>query len=132
MMRVAEDFAFAWQEYGLERGSTLAAFLPSCRGFALGVWVATIIELACVPLSAKKLTVNSPGERDYPLKLFETSLVLVPRIGDAYKFDDLYPDLAKKIVSWSIQPRKFRESILMYSGIVREGPGHIVVGHVLA
>lgn len=97
MMTAARDIAFAWEEYGVERGSTLVAFLPSCAEFALGLWVAAILDLTFVPLDPPSLTVNGPGEKHYPLELLETSVVLVSNIRDAYNFDDLYPDLAKKI-----------------------------------
>lgn len=97
MMRAARDIAFVWEEYGVERGTTLVAFLPSCAELALGLWVAAILDLTFVPLNPTSLTVGGPGEQDYPLELLETSVVLVSNIRDAYNFDDLYPDLANKI-----------------------------------
>ena len=96
MMRAARDIAFVWEEYGVERGTTLVAFLPSCAELALGLWVAAILDLTFVPLDPGSLAVDSPREQDYPLELLKTSVVLVSNIRDAYNFDDLYPDLAKK------------------------------------
>jgi acyl-CoA synthetase (AMP-forming)/AMP-acid ligase II len=97
MMRAARDLALVWEEYGIKRGSTLVAFLPSCAEFALGLWIATILDLTFVPLDPTSLAVGSPGEQDYPLELLDTSIVLVSNLRDAYNFDDIYPDLAKKI-----------------------------------
>jgi acyl-CoA synthetase (AMP-forming)/AMP-acid ligase II len=97
MMRAARDIALVWEECGVERGSTLVAFLPSCAELALGLWIATILDLTFVPLDPTSLIVDSPREQDYPLELLETSIVLVSNLRDAYNFDDLYSDMAETI-----------------------------------
>jgi acyl-CoA synthetase (AMP-forming)/AMP-acid ligase II len=97
MMRVARDIALGWEEYGVERGGTLVAFLPNCAELALGLWIATILDLTFVPLNPASLAVNSSGEQDYPLELLETSIVLVSNLRDAYNFDDLYSDMAETV-----------------------------------
>jgi acyl-CoA synthetase (AMP-forming)/AMP-acid ligase II len=97
MMRAARDIALVWEEYGVERGSTLVAFLPNCAELALGFWIATILDLTFVPLDPTSLAVDSPGEQDYPLELLATSIVLVSNLRDAYNFDDIYSDMAASI-----------------------------------
>jgi acyl-CoA synthetase (AMP-forming)/AMP-acid ligase II len=97
MMRAARDLALVWEEYGIKRGDTLVAFLPSCAELALGFWIAAILELTFVPIDPTSLAVDSPGEHEYPLELLETSVVLVSNIKDAYNFDDLYPDTTQKM-----------------------------------
>lgn len=97
LMTAARDLAIAWEGYGVERGDTLVAFLPSCVEWALGFWVAAILELTFVPLDPISLAVNSGREQEYPLELLKTSIVLVSNIRDAYNFDELYSDLKKSV-----------------------------------
>lgn len=93
LMKAARDLAIVWEGYGVERGDTIVAFLPSCVEWALGLWVAAILELTFVPLDPMSLAVNSGREQAYPLDMLRTSIVLVSNIRDAYNFDELYPDL---------------------------------------
>ncbi|KAK6005429.1 hypothetical protein QM012_007071 [Aureobasidium pullulans] len=97
LMKAARDLAIVWAGYGVERGDTLVAFLPSCVEWALGFWIAAILELTFVPLDPMTLAVNSGREQEYPLELLKTSIVLVSNIRDAYNFDELYPDLKKSV-----------------------------------
>ncbi|KAG9548079.1 acetyl-CoA synthetase-like protein, partial [Aureobasidium melanogenum] len=97
LMKAARDLAIVWEGYGVERGDTLVAFLPSCAEWALGFWVAAILELTFVPLDPMSLAVNSGREQAYPLDILRTSIVLVSNIRDAYNFDELYPDLKKSV-----------------------------------
>jgi acyl-CoA synthetase (AMP-forming)/AMP-acid ligase II len=97
MMRAARDIALVWEEYGIERGGTLVAFLPNCAELALGLWIAAILDLTFVPLNPASLAVDSSGEQDYPLELLQTSIVLVSNLRDAYNFDDLYSDMAETV-----------------------------------
>lgn len=97
LMKAARDLAIVWEGYGAERGDTLVAFLPSCVEWALGFWVAAILELTFVPLDPMSLAVNSGREQEYPLELLKTSVVLVSNIRDAYNFDELYPDMKKSV-----------------------------------
>ncbi|CAD0082448.1 unnamed protein product [Aureobasidium vineae] len=97
LMRAARDLALVWEGYGIKRGDTLVAFLPSCAEWALGFWVAAILDLTFVPLDPATLVVSSPGEQEYPLELLKTSIVLVSNLRDAYNFDELYPDLTKAV-----------------------------------
>lgn len=97
LMKAARDLAILWEGYGVERGDTLVAFLPSCVEWALGFWVAAILELTFVPLDPTSLAVNSGREQEYSLELLKTSIVLVSNIRDAYNFDELYLDLKQSI-----------------------------------
>ncbi|KAH0108810.1 acetyl-CoA synthetase-like protein, partial [Aureobasidium melanogenum] len=97
LMKAARDLAIVWEGYGVGRGDTLVAFLPSCAEWALGFWVAAILELTFVPLDPMSLAVNSGREQAYPLDILRTSIVLVSNIRDAYNFDELYPDLKKSV-----------------------------------
>jgi acyl-CoA synthetase (AMP-forming)/AMP-acid ligase II len=97
MMRAARDIALVWEEYGIERGGTLVAFLPNCAELALGLWIAAILDLTFVPLNPASLAVDSSEEQDYPLELLQTSIVLVSNLRDAYNFDDLYSDMTETV-----------------------------------
>ncbi|KEQ67049.1 acetyl-CoA synthetase-like protein [Aureobasidium melanogenum CBS 110374] len=97
LMKAARDLAIVWEGYGVERGDTIVAFLPSCAEWALAFWVAAILELTFVPLDPMSLAVNSGKEQAYPLDMLRTSIVLVSNIRDAYNFDELYPDLKTSV-----------------------------------
>lgn len=97
LMKAARDLAIVWEGYGVKRGDALVAFLPSCVEWALGFWVAAILELTFVPLDPTSLAVNSGREQEYPLEQLKTSIVLVSNIRDAYNFDELYPDLKSSV-----------------------------------
>ncbi|KAI4731468.1 acetyl-CoA synthetase-like protein [Aureobasidium sp. EXF-10728] len=97
LMRAARDLALAWEGYGVKRGDTVVVFLPTCAEWALGFWVAAILELTFVPLDPATLAVNSAGEQEYPLEQLKTSIVLVSNFRDAYNFDELYHDLTKAV-----------------------------------
>ncbi|KAI4718070.1 acetyl-CoA synthetase-like protein [Aureobasidium sp. EXF-10727] len=97
LMRAARDLALAWEGYGIKRGDTVVVFLPTCAEWALGLWVATILELTFVPLDPATLAVNSAREQEYPLEQLKTSIVLVSNLRDAYNFDELYHDLTKAV-----------------------------------